>query len=89
MKHVAVLLCFLLLFFTQIEQLQATPIRSLFRDEMPSDAPVWNDVLAEVGVNRVQHPLYESYHRFLNDRVLPDRQRRFGNTKYGRSLARD
>ena len=86
MTPTATFLCFVLILSVQFEQYQAIPTALSSIEEIPSDVSAWYDMVAADEDKQLQHPLYGSYKRFLDELLLPERQRRFGNTKYGRSV---
>jgi hypothetical protein len=49
----------------------------------------WYDKFHDTEDRQDQHPIDHYYKRFIDDLLLPERQRRFGNTKYGRSILTD
>jgi len=86
MKYLTIFIYFLLILFIQIEQQQAVPTLLSSAEDTQNYPSRWYDAINEIEENRQQHPLYRYYKRFIDDLLLPERQRRFGNTKYGRSL---
>ncbi|CAF0794014.1 unnamed protein product [Adineta steineri] len=86
MKSITIFLYFLLILFVQIEQQQAIPTFLLSLEDFQKYPPAWYETVNENEERQENDPLTHYYKRFFNDLSVPHRQRRFGNTKYGRSL---
>ena len=87
MKHVAFLLYLVLVLLMQISPRQALPM-SLSSDNKFQDdlLPSWYEAESE---SEQQHPSDRQWKRRFHDLLASQRQRqrRFGNTRYGRSLS--
>lgn len=86
MKHILIFIYFLLILFIQFNQQQAAPVDLSSSDDMQYDPLSWYSALDELENRQYHHPTDHFYKRFIHELLLPERQRRFGNTKYGRSL---
>jgi hypothetical protein len=77
---------FMYLLFILINRQQATPIYLSSSEDNQNEPLSWYNTINNLDDSRYQRPIERYYKRFVNDLLLPERQRRFGNTKYGRSL---
>jgi hypothetical protein len=77
---------FMYLLFILINRQYATPVYLSSSEDNQNEPLSWYNTIKKLEHRRYQRPLDRYYKRFVNDILLPERQRRFGNTKYGRSL---
>jgi hypothetical protein len=77
---------FMYLLFILINRQYATPVYLSSSEDNQNEPLSWYNTIKKLENRRYQRPLDRYYKRFVNDILLPERQRRFGNTKYGRSL---
>jgi hypothetical protein len=78
---------FIYLLFLLINRQYASPIYlSSSEDNQNEPSLSWYNTIRSLENRRYQRPIDRFYKRFVNDIILPERQRRFGNTKYGRSI---
>lgn len=88
MKYFLIVIYFLFILLIQIEQEQAVPLDLSSSDDVQNEAlSSWYSKLNDLDYLQY-HPrrINHYFKRYMNDILLPERQRRFGNTKYGRSL---
>ena len=90
MKHITILIYFLLILLIQIDQQEALPIHLAFIRDVESYPPsLWYDTINDDENRQLERSMVPFYKRFVNDLLSLHRQLRFGNTKYGRSLLYD
>ena len=80
------LIIFIYLLLLLIHRQYATPVYLSSSEDNQNDALSWYNTIKSLEDRRYQRPIDRFYKRFVNDIILPERQRRFGNTKYGRSI---
>jgi hypothetical protein len=86
MKHIIIFIYLSFILLIQIDQQQAAPIDLSSSDDIQNYPLSWFNTINDIEDRQHQHPMDGYYKRFINELLLPERQRRFGNTKYGRSL---
>ncbi len=90
MKHITILLYFLLILLIQIHQQEALPIHlALIRDAERYPPSLWYGTINDIENRQPESSMVPFYKRFVSDLLSLHRQLRFGNTKYGRSLLYD
>jgi len=75
-----------LILLIQIDQQLAVPLDLSSSDDIQNYPLSWYNTINDIENTQHQHPIDHFYKRFVHELLLPERQRRFGNTKYGRSL---
>jgi len=86
MKHIIIFIYFSLILLIQIDQQQAVPLDLSSSDDIQNYPLSWYNAINNIENRQHQRPIDRYYKRFVHELLLPERQRRFGNTKYGRSL---
>ena len=83
MKHMIIFIYLTFILFIHIDQNQSIPIDLSSSDDIQLYSSLWDNT-----INDIEHEksIDHYYKRFIDQLLLPERQRRFGNTKYGRSL---
>ncbi|UJR22505.1 hypothetical protein I4U23_025556 [Adineta vaga] len=89
MNQLTIFIYFLLILFVQFGQNKAVPTFDLSIEDIQNDPSAWYDFIENHKDKPLKSHLNHAYKRFLNDLLLPERQRRFGNTKYGRSISNE
>ncbi len=85
MKSIIFFMYLLLFLIIQIDQQYAIPVSISSSEDNQYEPLSWYKTINNFEDNHhQQHSIDRSYKRFINDFILPNRQRRFGNTKYGR-----
>lgn len=87
-KYTALLVYLLFIIMMLIDQQQATPLDFLSREHSynyPSSS--WEEVINNARHRQDHRRNAQYFKRFANDLLQFHQQRRFGNTKYGRSLS--
>ena len=93
MKNLIIFMYLSLLLIFQIANYHAVPLYPSSSEDNPNEVLSWYHLLKKFEQTRDRHyynqrPANHYYKRFTNNEyLLPERQRRFGNTKYGRSLS--
>ncbi|CAF3288336.1 unnamed protein product [Rotaria socialis] len=86
MKYIAVLLYLSFILIIQIHQQQATPIYFLDTDNTHNYSSLLDETINDTDLRRQQRRNDHYLKRFANDLFQFQQHRRFGNTKYGRSI---
>ncbi len=89
MKHILIFIYLFVILLIQIDQQQAVPVYLSSSEDIQNYPMSWYDKFHDTEDRQDQHPIDHYYKRFIDDLLLPERQRRFGNTKYGRSILTD
>ena len=84
MKQIIVFIYFLFILFLQLNPQQATPVYLSSSEDTQNDSPSLYEQYNDLEKRLYQQSINRYYKRYLHDYLLPERQRRFGNTKYGR-----
>lgn len=91
MKYLILVMYLSLFLIFHIAHHHAVPLYHSSSEDNPNEILSWYHLLKNLEQIRHDHlyqrPASHYYKRFTNEYFLPERQRRFGNTKYGRSLA--
>ncbi|CAF0818019.1 unnamed protein product [Rotaria sordida] len=86
MKYIAIFIYLLLILIIRIDQQQAIPHNFLSRRYFQSYPLSLDDTNNDIEQTQYERLNERDFRNFLNDPSLFQQQRRFGNTKYGRSL---
>jgi hypothetical protein len=88
MKYIIIFIYLSFILLIQIDQQQAVPIDRSSSDDNQNYPLSWYNTINDIEDLQYQRPINNYYKRFLHELILPlpERHRRFGNTKYGRSL---
>ncbi|CAF1226707.1 unnamed protein product [Rotaria magnacalcarata] len=86
MKYIAVFLYLLFILIIQIDQQQAIPRDFLDTDNTHNYSSALDETISDTDLRRQQRRDDHYLQRFVNDFFQFQQHRRFGNTKYGRSI---
>jgi hypothetical protein len=86
MKYITIFLYFLLILFIQIDQQQGNPMYPSFTDELQDYPSLRLNTMDDIDDKQQHHSIDQFWDRIVNNLSMLQRQRRFGNTRYGRSL---
>ncbi|CAF3717275.1 unnamed protein product [Rotaria sp. Silwood1] len=86
MKCVTAFIYLLLILIIYVDQQQASPLDFLSRKHFEYYPLSLDDTIDDIEQTQHERSNDRDFRRFINDPSLFQQQRRFGNTKYGRSL---